>query len=237
MQTRLDKYCSSLCESRTKAQDLIKKGNVKVNGVVIKKASTLLEPEDRVEIVQDDPYVSRAAYKLLGAVENYAINLKEKTVLDVGASTGGFTDVCLQHGAKKVYALDVGHLQLAKRLDQDSRVIKMEGRNARYMEADWFDTKIDFLCMDVSFIQAKTILDRVFEVLTIDSMVILIKPQFECGPSFLNKQGILKDKKLAKKIVDQYVQYLLVHYPKVDWMPSPIQGRQGNQEFVLYARK
>ena len=80
MQTRLDKYCSSLCESRTKAQDLIKKGNVKVNGVVIKKASTLLEPEDRVEIVQDDPYVSRAAYKLLGAVENYAINLKEKTV-------------------------------------------------------------------------------------------------------------------------------------------------------------
>lgn len=84
----------------------------------------------------------------------------------------------------KVYALDVGHLQLAKRLDQDSRVIKMEGRNARYMEADWFDTKIDFLCMDVSFIQAKTILDRVFEVLTIDSMVILIKPQFECGPSF-----------------------------------------------------
>ena len=128
MQTRLDKYCSSLCESRTKAQDLIKKGNVKVNGVVIKKASTLLEPEDRVEIVQDDPYVSRAAYKLLGAVESYAINLKEKTVLDVGASTGGFTDVCLQHGAKKVYALDVGHLQLAKRLDQDSRVIKMEGR-------------------------------------------------------------------------------------------------------------
>ena len=235
---RLDKYCSQFMDSRAKAQDAIKNGRVRVNQKVIKKASFSICEQDQVEIEKDlDDYVSRAAYKLLAAIEKYSISLKDLVVLDIGASTGGFTDVCLRKEAKKVYALDVGHLQLASRLEKDCRVIKMEGRNARYLEKEWFDEKIDFVCMDVSFIQAKTILDRVFEVLDLSSMVILIKPQFECGPSYLNKQGILKDKKVAKKIVEDYRRYFLQHYPKVDLIESPIQGRGGNQEYVVYARK
>ncbi len=235
---RLDKYCTQFMDSRVKAQDAIKNGRVSVNGKVIKKASFAIEKQDKIEIEKDiDDYVSRAAYKLLGAIETFSISLKNLVVLDIGASTGGFTDVCLRQDAKKVYALDVGHLQLSSRLEKDGRVIKMEGRNARYLEKEWFDETIDFICMDVSFIQAKTILDRVFEVLDISSMVILIKPQFECGPSYLNKQGILKDKKIAKKIVENYRKYFYQHYPKVDIIESPIQGRGGNQEYVVYARK
>ncbi len=235
---RLDKYCTQFMDSRAKAQDAIKNGRVRVNQKVIKKASFTITEEDTIEIEKDmDDYVSRAAYKLLAAIEEYAIDLKDFVVLDIGASTGGFTDVCIRHGAKKVYALDVGHLQLAPRLEKDPRVVKMEGRNARYLEKEWFDETIDFVCMDVSFIQAKTILDRVFEVFDLSSMVILIKPQFECGPTHLNKQGILKDKKLAKKILENYRRYFLQHYPKVDIIESPIQGRGGNQEYVVYARK
>lgn len=225
-------------DSRAKAQDAIKNGRVSVNGKVIKKVSFAIDDEDQVEIKKDvDDYVSRAAYKLLAAIDCYSISLKDFVVLDIGASTGGFTDVCLRQDARKVYALDVGHLQLSRRLEKDNRVIKMEGRNARYLEKEWFDEAIDFICMDVSFIQAKTILDRVFEVLDVSSMVILIKPQFECGPSYLNKQGILKDKKIAKKIVENYRKYFSSHYSKVDIIESPIQGRGGNQEYVVYARK
>lgn len=235
---RLDKYCTQFVDSRTKAQDLIKNGNVSVNGKIIKKASFQIEESDDIKINQEEEsYVSRAAYKLLAAVGAFDIQLKDKVVLDIGASTGGFTDVCIRFGASKVYALDVGHLQLNPTLDKNEHVVKMEGRNARYLEKDWFDSRIDFICMDVSFISAKTILDRVFEVLSVDEMVILIKPQFECGPTNLNKQGVLKDKKLAKKIIENYKKYFLQQYPHVDVIPSPIKGRTGNQEFVVYARK
>ena len=130
---RLDVACVALGKTRTKAQDLIKEGKVKVNGKVISKPSTLVLESDAVEIDDADTYVSRGAYKLKGCLDSLAIDLRDQICLDIGASTGGFTQVCLDKGAKKVYALDVGHLQLDPLLDRDACVIKMEGRNALFI--------------------------------------------------------------------------------------------------------
>ena len=184
---RLDKALLNQISSRAKAQDMIKEGKISVNGKVITKASFLVE----------DEFVSRGAFKLKGCLDTYNVNIQNQVVLDIGASTGGFTDVCLRYGAKKVYALDVGHLQLAKELDQDCRVIKMEGHNAREIVPEWFDESIDFMCMDVSFISCKTILEHVLRVLSIRHIAILVKPQFECGPTALNKHGVLKNSNLT----------------------------------------
>ena len=137
---------------------------------------------------------------------------------------------------KKVYALDVGHLQLAKELDQDCRVVKMEGHNAREIVPDWFDESIDFMCMDVSFISCKTILKHVLHVLSISHIAILVKPQFECGPAALNKHGVLKNSKLALQIVEDVKAFLFQYYKSVEAMPSILEGRSGNQEYMVYAK-
>lgn len=236
--TRLDKHLALLLKSRAKAQDAIDEGRVTVNGKPAKKASMAVSDEDHIEIAEkEDDFVSRAGGKLKAAVDAYKIDLKDKTVLDIGASTGGFTQVCLNEGAKKVYALDVGHLQLADELANDPRVISMEGINARKLEADWFKDHPDFVCMDVSFIKASTILERVFEVIKPESLAVLIKPQFETQKSALNRQGVLKDRKLRKKILEQYKSYVLQFYEVVKIMDSPVIGRSGNQEAILYAAK
>lgn len=237
MSKRLDVVCKEKLKTRAKAQDAIKEGRVSVNGKVILKNSFLVDDEDLIEIQEDEnQYVSRAAHKLEVVFKEFHVDITNQIVLDIGASTGGFTDVCLRHDAKKVYALDVGHLQLDEKLDKDKRVIKMEGRNAKEIETNWFDDSIDFICMDVSFISCKTILKRIFNVLPVAHMVVLIKPQFECGPTYLNKQGVLKDKKIQKKIVDDVTNYVSTKYKKIKVIPSPITGRSGNQEYVLYAK-
>lgn len=235
---RLDKYCAKQLGSRTKAQDTIRNGDVKVNGRTIKKSSYLVAPLDTVVIDNDKhAYVSRGAYKLLGAIDHWKIDISKQVVLDIGASTGGFTEVCLRHGADKIYALDVGHLQLSKRLASHPAVIQMEGRNARKLTSAWFADPIDFVCMDVSFISCKMILEVIFKELPSKHMVILIKPQFECGPGVLGAQGVLKDKEIRQKIVSDIVNFVALYYTFVDVIPSCIQGRSGNQEFVLYARE
>lgn len=235
---RLDKAIMERCQTRTKAQDAIKEGRVKVNGKTITKASTSVCETDTIEIEPaQQEYASRAGFKLASAIEAFDINLEGKTVLDIGASTGGFTDVCLQKGAKKVYALDVGHLQLAKALDEDGRVVKMEGCNARYLKKEWFADEIDFICMDVSFISAKTILDRVFAVLDVPELIILIKPQFECGPAALNSHGVLKNEKLRLKILQDMKAYGLQVYEQAAIIDSPLPGRSGNQEALLHLMK
>lgn len=237
MSKRLDVACKEKLKTRARAQDAIKEGRVSVNGKVIVKNSFLVEDDDIIEIQEDEnQYVSRAAHKLEIVFQEFNVDITNQIVLDIGASTGGFTDVCLRHGAKKVYALDVGHLQLDEKLDQDPRVVKMEGRNAKEMETNWFKDDIDFICMDVSFISCKTILKRIFEILPVSHLVVLIKPQFECGPTYLNKQGVLKDKKIQKKIVDDVSNYVSTKYKKIKIIPSPITGRSGNQEYVLYAK-
>lgn len=233
---RLDVACVALGKTRTKAQDLIKDGKVNVNGKVILKPSALVLESDTIEIDDADTYVSRGAYKLKGCLESLGIDLRDQVCLDIGASTGGFTQVCLEKGAKKVYALDVGHLQLDRLLDQDARVIKMEGRNARYIEDSWFEDPINFLCMDVSFISCKTILEPVFSKLKPEHCAVLIKPQFECGPQYLNTKGVLKSEKTRNKIVEDIKHFVLQTYQDVVVEKSQIQGRHGNQEYMLYAK-
>ena len=235
---RLDKACLEHFMTRCKAQDAIKEGRVYVNHKCIRKPSFEVNEKDTIEVLsKEEEFVSRAAYKLKAAFDTFQFSIENQIVLDVGASTGGFTDLCLKKGAKKVYALDVGHLQLAKELEKDDRVIKMEGKNARYLESDWFSDSIDFICMDVSFISCKTILETLFKQLNPFHIAILIKPQFECGPQFLNKQGVLKDKKVQQKIVESIQNYVLTYYKVVHVIPCPITGRSGNQEFILYAKE
>ncbi|MBB5183697.1 TlyA family RNA methyltransferase [Catenisphaera adipataccumulans] len=233
---RLDIVCSRQLASRAKAQDAIQEGRVKVNGCTIKKNSFAVSEEDTIEIQpREKEFVSRGGYKLKIIFDRFSVSVDDQIVLDIGASTGGFTDVCLRHGARKVYALDVGHLQLDARLDQDPAVVKMEGRNARDIQPDWFEEPIDFICMDVSFISCRTILSHLFQVLPVPHLAVLIKPQVECGPAALNKHGVLKDKKLQMKIVNEIKREVLTKYRIVEVIPSPIEGRGGNQEFVLYA--
>ena len=233
---RLDKACIDKMETRTRAKDAIQEGRVLVNGKIITKASFLVDENDTIEIQEkENDFVSRAGQKLQGAFDAFDIKIDNQVVLDIGASTGGFTDVCLRHNAKKVYALDVGHLQLSEKLEKDPRVIKYEGRNARMIEADWFDETIDFLCMDVSFISCKTILDVVFQKMNIQHMAILVKPQFECGPDALNKHGVLRNDKLRSKIIEGVKKYLLTQYKHVYTMDSVLSGRSGNQEAIVYA--
>ena len=234
---RLDKFLLNQISTRAKAQDMIKEGKVKVNDKTIKKCSFLVDENDVIEVLHtEDEFVSRGAFKLKGCLDQYHVSIKDQVVLDIGASTGGFTDVCLRYGAKKVYALDVGHLQLAKELEEDSRVVKMEGHNAREIIPEWFDEPIEFMCMDVSFISCKTILEHVLNVLSIGHIAILVKPQFECGPQALNKHGVLKNSKLALQIVEDVKSFLFQYYKDVQAMPSILEGRSGNQEYMVYAK-
>ena len=220
---RLDKALLNQISSRAKAQDMIKDGKISVNGRVITKASFLVGDEDDIIVTHtEDEFVSRGAFKLKGCLDKYNVNVQNQVVLDIGA--------------KKVYALDVGHLQLAKELDQDCRVIKMEGHNAREIVPEWFDEAIDFMCMDVSFISCKTILEHILRVLSIRHIAILVKPQFECGPTALNKHGVLKNSKLALKIVEDVKSFLFQYYGSVEAMPSILEGRSGNQEYMVYAK-
>lgn len=234
---RLDVLAANQVSTRTKAQDLIKAGKVKVNGKVMLKPSSLVDPEDQIEIDQSDMYVSRGAYKLKACLEENDVCLDHQVVLDIGASTGGFTQICLERNALKVYSLDVGHFQLVPLLEEDDRVIKMEGKNGRYIEPDWFDDPIDFLCMDVSFISCKTILKPVLEKMKIRHCAILIKPQFECGPQYLNAKGVLKNTRVQRSILDDMQRFMFQYYEKIHIMESPIKGRNGNQEYMLYADK
>lgn len=234
---RLDQYLATSLGSRTRAADAIKAGRVSVNGQVITKPAFDMDLDDQIEVQQiEHDYVSRAGGKLAAAYDAFSIDTLNQVVLDIGASTGGFTQCALEHGAKKVYALDVGHLQLNETLAQDCRVVKMEGVNARGMQKDWFDETIDFICMDVSFISAITILEPVFEQFVPQHCVILCKPQFECGPKALNKKGVIRHVKYEKEALEKLTLFLKRYYKTVKSIPSPVVGRKGNQEYVLYAK-
>lgn len=232
---RLDVYLKEQLGTRNRAQDAIDQGRVLVNGKPVKKASTQITPDDEIRIQETDhDFVSRSGGKLQAALDQWKIPLNDQVVLDIGASTGGFTQCVLEHGARKVYALDVGHLQLSEALAKDPRVINMEKTNAREIQTDWFDEPIDFVCMDVSFISAKTILEPLFEQLTPSAMVILVKPQFEAGKEHV-RGGVVRQESVRKKILDDMVHYLEQKYVKVYAMPSPVLGRKGNQEYLVYA--
>lgn len=234
---RLDQYVSEIKQiSRSKAQDLIKQELVLVNNKVITKNALELKAEDIVEIKDEVlSFASRGAFKLYYAIQDFKIDLKDKVCLDVGASTGGFSDVCLYHQAKKVYAVDAGVDQLIERLKNDPRIVNLEQVNARYLTKDQFDDPIDFICMDVSFISIKKILPTLFQLVDNFEAVVLIKPQFECGKQYIGKKGIVKDLKVHKMVLKDIMTFVLEQgYYIKNLAASKMEGRDGNQEYLIH---
>lgn len=231
---RLDQYLSEELGSRTRAADAIKAGRVRVNQKTVLKPGFALKESDQVEWDEAGlDFVSRAGHKLEAAIEAFSIPIENLTAADIGASTGGFTQCLLMHGAKKIYAIDVGHLQLSKKLQEDSRIVKMEGTNAKEIRADWFEEPVDFVCMDVSFISCLQILEPLLNQFVPASMVVLVKPQFETLKSE-KKNGIVRSEKARVKALDKVKQFLKQFYSKVSSMESPLPGREGNVEYLVY---
>jgi 23S rRNA (cytidine1920-2'-O)/16S rRNA (cytidine1409-2'-O)-methyltransferase len=238
---RLDQLLVKLkyAKSRERAKALIKAGHVFVDGVPAIKASTQCAPDVKITLTAEDiPWVSRASLKLEKALERWPINVNNAVCLDIGASTGGFTEVLLHQGAKKVYALDVGHDQLAQVLCDDQRVVDMKGKNIREAEGRWFSEPLDVITVDVSFISLKYVLSKVSELLRDGGeAVVLIKPQFEVGRARV-RRGVVHDSALHKKVIEDIKKNAIKEgLDPVDIADSPIKGVHGNKEFLLYLKK
>jgi 23S rRNA (cytidine1920-2'-O)/16S rRNA (cytidine1409-2'-O)-methyltransferase len=227
-----------LVESREKAKALIIAGEVSVDGQRQSKPGHAVSPEARVELLSKPRYVGRGGLKLEGALKHFAIDPAGWTCLDVGSSTGGFTDCLLQHGAAKVYAIDSGTNQLDWKLRNDPRVVVHENLNARMLDASHVPESIDFLVCDVSFISVTLVLPPAIRLLREHSgMVILIKPQFEAGREQVGKGGIVRDKQVHEQVcrrIESFVRELAFETSIID---SPILGAEGNREFLLYAHR
>ena len=223
--------------SREKARYYIKNGDVSVNGTVIEKPSYDVSEKDGVEIRDSIGFVGKGGLKLKKAIESFRLNFFDKTVLDVGASTGGFTDCALQNGAKKVYAVDVGHGQLNSKLASNDRVVNFEGRNILDISPENID-KTDIVVSDVSFVSIKKILFHISNFIDEYGQIIcLVKPQFEVGKKRL-KNGVVSDEKTHVEVVSDILDYaesLGLTVSGLDF--SPIKGGEGNIEFLLYLTK
>jgi 23S rRNA (cytidine1920-2'-O)/16S rRNA (cytidine1409-2'-O)-methyltransferase len=225
-----------LVDSRSKAQSLIMARRVLVNGQFVDKAGANVTAEDDVVIAElEHPWVGRGGMKLAHAVKEFAINIDGKVCADIGASTGGFTDVMLKHGAKKVYAIDVGYGQLDISLRNDPRVICREKVNARYLQPENFEEPIEFASIDVSFISLKLILPAVAGFLR-GQLVALIKPQFEVGKHEVGKGGIVRDDAKRAAAVESVVEFARAEGFEIKGLiESPIKGAEGNIEYLMYA--
>lgn len=228
-----------LVDSREKAKVLIKHGQVLLNNEVCTKPSKLVNETDKLEIINKLKFVGRGGYKLQKALEDFKINLQDKVCLDVGASTGGFTDCMLQYGAKKIFALDVGHSQLDDTLKVNSKVINMEKINIREVDKEIFDSAIDFIAVDVSFISINLILSKLIELVNENGeIVILLKPQFEAGKENIKKNGLVKSKKVHLLVLKNVVENIKEHNLFIKGLTnSPIKGGEGNIEYLLYLSK
>ena len=235
MKERADKVLADLklVASRSQAKSLIEKGDVTVDGVVIKKASELISPEGKIE-VNVPLFVGRGAFKLEKALEVFSIPVKDKVFLDVGASTGGFTEVLLLSGATKVYAIDVGHGQLAKKLVDDPRVINLEGTNIRELTS--LPELADGAVMDLSFISIMKVLEQVKNLLKPGApLMALVKPQFEVGLERLPKDGVVKDENDRQSILKEVIDFAVAHgWRHQETAASPIQGKTGNVEYLVH---
>jgi len=238
MKKRLDLLMveKGIVTARSKAERLIKDGHVTVDGAKITKPGTQTE-ETAVIVLNTDmiKYVSRGGLKLERAIERFGVELGGVTAMDVGASTGGFTDCMLQNGAQKVYAVDVGTGQLNEKLLADPRVINLENTNARYIDDTVIPEKVDFVSIDVSFISLRLILPAVVgRIKESGNAVCLIKPQFEAGRENLNKHGVVKDKKVHIEVIEtvcDFVKSLGWQVIGLDY--SPVKGPEGNIEYLL----
>ena len=239
---RLDIYVKSLCSSRTKAKEAIESGCVKVNGIVVKKGSFLLEKDDEVSVDSKDLLLSRAGYKLRGFIESLVQKglwdrayLFHKKAIDIGASTGGFTQVLLESGVDSVVCVDVGKNQLHTSILQDERVSVFEECDIR----DFSDEgEFDLMVCDVSFISLYKLMES-FERLNVKEYIWLFKPQFEVGLNAKrNKKGVLKDKNLGQKAVNEFCENLKKrNFSVIASEKSRVSGKEGNEEFFVYARR
>ena len=229
-----------LASSREKAKAIIMSGIVFVDGQREDKAgSTFDEKQEIIVKGKTLKYVSRGGLKLEKAMKNFDIVLKDKVCMDVGASTGGFTDCMLQNGAVKVYSVDVGHGQLDWKLRNDERVVCMERTNMRYMTEDDIDEKASFVSIDVSFISLTKILPAVYRILnTGGEVVALIKPQFEAGKEKVGKKGVVRDSAVHKEVIEKIHNFVLEQgFSVIDITFSPVKGPEGNIEYLIYIRK
>ena len=226
-----------LVESREKAQALVLAGDVLVEGRRIAKAGTAIEPESAIEILARPRYVSRGGQKLQAALDHFGVSVDGRICVDVGASTGGFTDCLLQYGALRVYAVDVGNGQLDWKLRNDPRVIVRERLNARNLRPEDIGEPVTLAVCDVSFISVTQILPAIRGVLAdTGEMVILVKPQFEVGRGRVGKGGIVRDPELHREVCQRVSAAVVELGFETALIDSPILGAEGNKEFLLYAK-
>ena len=234
---RLDRVLveQGLTETRQKAQAVIMAGRVLVDGKRVEKAGALIEPDSRVEVLEPARYVGRGGLKLEAALGHFGWNAQSKVFLDIGSSTGGFVDCLLQHGAERVYAVDVGPGQLHWRLRQDPRVRLVEGVNARYLRWEQVGATVDGITVDVSFISATLILPRLVPFAKPGTrLLVLVKPQFEVGKGQVGKGGVVRDESKHAAAVAKVRQCVAgLGFTNLEEFPCPIRGMEGNQEFFL----
>lgn len=242
MKQRLDILLieNKMAESREKAKAIIMSGNVYVNGQKEDKAGTIFDSEkSNIEIKGNTlKYVSRGGLKLEKAILEFGVELSDAVCMDVGASTGGFTDCMLQNGASLVYAVDVGHGQLDWKLRQNEQVICMEKTNIRYVTKEDVKHEFDFISIDVSFISLTKVLLPVKNLLKINGHVVcLIKPQFEAGREKVGKKGVVRDAKVHEEVIEKVIQYAVsIGFEVLNLSFSPIKGPEGNIEYLAYLK-
>lgn len=233
-------HTQGLAPSREKARAMIMAGEVKVNGVQIDKPGTGVNEAAEITIESISPrYVSRGGFKLEKAIQDFQVDFQNKVMLDVGASTGGYTDCALQNGARKVYALDVGYGQLDWSLRNDSRVVNIERTNVRYFTLQDLGEQVDIITVDVSFISTALVFPVIKDLLHEDGVIIsLIKPQFEAGKDKVGKKGVVRDASVHRQVLLQCIDYARragLNCTGITY--SPITGPQGNIEYLLYLKK
>ncbi len=239
--TRLDRVLvdRAIYPTREQAQRAVMAGQVRVGGQVADKASLLVDPNTVIATASPPRYVGRGGLKLEGALDSFHLDVRDWTAIDIGASTGGFTDCLLQHGARKVYAIDVGHGQLAWRIRNDQRVEVLEKTNARNLSPILIPERADICVIDVSFISLTLILPKAFQLITPNGVVLaLIKPQFELEQGEVGRGGIVREAALHEKAQNKIVSFIKnLGHNVIGLAPSVIVGTDGNREFFICARK
>ncbi len=238
MKERADKVLADqgLVATRSQAKSMIEHGDVRINGVILRKAGELIDPSANIEVLAPQ-FVGRGALKLESALAAFAVPVKDLVFLDIGASTGGFTEVLLSNGARRVYAIDVGHGQLAEKLKRDTRVVNLEGTNVRELTA--LPELADGAVMDLSFISITKVLKQVHQLLRPKaSLIVLVKPQFEAGRERLPRDGVIKDPTVQAAVLAEVLAFASQHGWRVEQtIDSPIEGKSGNREYLSWLTK
>lgn len=228
---RLDKYLvkQGKINSRSQAENYIKLGFVKVDGEIVKQASRLVNEKNVVVITSEKIYVSRAAFKLDSVASRFGLDFRDKTVLDVGSSTGGFTDYALKHGAAKVVAVDVGTNQMDDVLRLNQKVELYEQTDIRHVNN--LSTKVNFVLIDVSFISIKEVLNHIPKIINKDCLVVaMVKPQFELSSASELNKGVIKNESIRRQVLKEFEQWVKHKYKLIDKADSDIRGQKGNRE-------